>query len=319
MTTRKLGPWDVFPIGLGCMNVSWPRGAAVEEETRRTSATPGIQAGLDAGVTLLDTADIYAPAWNKVGHNEEFVAQALSTWEADSARKEKVLIATKGGITRSDGEKWSRNGSLEYLVGAAERSRDRLSVEVIDLWQHHRLDPSLPFETQFENVLELKSRGIVSEVGVSNYNAAQLTKALDIGGGPDQGGLISVQNEFSPMYRHDLEVLEICENHGIAFLPWSPLGGSKKVNRITSGEAGDFVSVAGEKNVTPQALVLAWLLAYSPVIIPIPGATRAETIRDSVSAAGIELTGAEVEALTASLPESLPRSEELEPSPPFRG
>ena len=319
MTTRKLGPWDVFPIGLGCMNVSWPRGAAVEEETRRASATPGIQSGLDEGVTLLDTADIYAPAWNKVGHNEEFVAQALSTWEADSARKEKVLIATKGGITRSDGEKWGRNGSLEYLVGAAERSRDRLSVEVIDLWQHHRLDPSLPFETQFENVLELKSRGIVSEVGVSNYNAAQLTKALDIGGGPDQGGLISVQNEFSPMYRHDLEVLEICENHGIAFLPWSPLGGSKKVNRITTGEAGDFVSVAGEKNVTPEALVLAWLLAYSPVIIPIPGATRAETIRDSVSAAGIELTGAEVEALTASLPESLPRSEELEPSPPFRG
>ena len=119
MTTRKLGPWDVFPIGLGCMNVSWPRGAAVEEETRRTSATPGIQAGLEAGVTLLDTADIYAPAWNRVGHNEEFVAQALSTWAADPARKEKVLIATKGGITRSDGEKWGRNGSLEYLVGAA--------------------------------------------------------------------------------------------------------------------------------------------------------------------------------------------------------
>ena len=247
MTTRKLGPWDVFPIGLGCMNVSWPRGAAVEEETRRTSATPGIQAGLDAGVTLLDTADIYAPAWNQVGHNEEFVAQALSTWAVDPGHKEKVLIATKGGISRSAGEKSGRNGSLEYLVGAAERSRDRLGVDVIDLWQHHRLDPSLPFETQFENVLELKSRGIVKEVGVSNYNAAQLRKALDIGGGLDQGGLISVQNEFSPMYRHDLDVLEICENHDIAFLPWSPLGGSKKVNRITSGEVGDFVSMAGEK------------------------------------------------------------------------
>jgi aryl-alcohol dehydrogenase-like predicted oxidoreductase len=269
-------------------------------------------------VTLLDTADIYAPAWNEVGHNEEFVAEARDTWAADPARKEQVLIATKGGITRSDGEKWGRNGSLEYLVGAAERSRDRLGVEVIDLWQHHRLDPSLPFETQFENVLELKSRGIVKEVGVSNYNAAQLTKALDIGGGPEQGGLISVQNEFSPMYRHDLEVLAVCEDQGIAFLPWSPLGGSKKVNRITSGEAGDFVSMAGRKNVTPEALVLAWLLAYSPVIIPIPGATRAETIRDSVSAADIELSGDEVTALTASLPESLPRSEELEPSPPFR-
>lgn len=318
MTTRKLGPWDVFPIGLGCMNVSWPRGAAVEEETRRISATPGIQAGLDAGVTLLDTADIYAPTWNQVGHNEEFVAQALSTWEADPGQKEKVLIATKGGITRSDGEKWGRNGSLEYLVGAAERSRDRLGVEVIDLWQHHRLDPFLPFETQFENVLELKSRGIVSEVGVSNYNAAHLVKALEIGGGSDQGGLISVQNEFSPMYRHDLDVLEICEDQGIAFLPWSPLGGSKKVNRITSGEVGAFVSMAGDKNVTPQALVLAWLMAYSPAIIPIPGATRAATIRDSVSAVDITLTDDEVDALTASLPESLPRSEELEPSPPFR-
>jgi aryl-alcohol dehydrogenase-like predicted oxidoreductase len=90
------------------------------------------------------------------------------------------------------------------------------------------------------------------------------------------------------------------------------------VNRITSGEVGNFVSMATDKNVTPEALVLAWLLAYSPVIIPIPGATRAETIRDSVSAADITLTGDEVDALTASLPESLPRSEELEPSPPFR-
>ena len=319
MTTRTLGPWKVYPIGLGCMNVSWAGGAALEPETRASSAIPGIHAGLDAGVTLLDTADIYAPAWNRLGHNEEFVAEALESWDADPAQKAEVVIATKGGITRSEGEKWGRNGSLEHFVGAAERSRDRLGVDVIDLWQHHRLDPSIPFETQFENALELKSRGIIREVGVSNYNARHLAKALEIGGGPKDGGLISVQNEFSPMYRHDLEVLEICENHGIAFLPWSPLGGSKKVNRITSGEAGDFVSMAGEKNVTPQALVLAWLLAYSPVIIPIPGATRAETIRDSVSAAGIELTGAEVEALTASLPESLPRSEELEPSPPFRG
>jgi aryl-alcohol dehydrogenase-like predicted oxidoreductase len=130
-----------------------------------------------------------------------------------------------------------------------------------------------PFETQFENVLELKSRGIVREIGVSNYNAAQLTRALEIGGGPDQGGLISVQNEFSPLYRHDLEVLEICEDNGIAFLPWSPLGGSKKVNRITTGEVGSFVSMAREKTVSPESLVLAWLLAYSPVIIPIPGAT----------------------------------------------
>lgn len=318
MSTRTLGPWNVFPIGLGCMNVSWPKGAATEAESRTTSAIPGIHAGLDAGVTLLDTADIYAPSWDRVGHNEEFVAEALRTWDAPAERKNQVLIATKGGITRSDGEKWGRGASLDYLVGAAERSRDRLGVDVIDLWQHHRLDPSIPFETQFENVLELKSRGIVREVGVSNYNASQLTRALDIGGGPADGGLISVQNEFSPLYRHDLDVLELCEAHGIAFLPWSPLGGSKKVNRITQGEVGAFVEVAREKDVSPESLVLAWLLAYSPVIIPIPGATRAESIRDSVSAVEISLTSDERDALSASLPESLPRSEELEPSPPWR-
>lgn len=318
MSTRKLGPWNVFPIGLGCMNVSWPGGTATEAESRKTSAIPGIHAGLDAGVTLLDTADIYAPAWDQVGHNETFVAEALRTWDAPAERKDHVLIATKGGITRSEGEKWGRGARLDYLVGAAERSRDRLGVDVIDLWQHHRLDPSIPFETQFENVLELKSRGIVREVGVSNYNAEQLSKALDMGGGPDQGGLISVQNEFSPLYRHDLDVLEICETHGIAFLPWSPLGGSKKVNRITRGEAGAFGEMAQEKQVSPESLVLAWLLAYSPVIIPIPGATRVESIRDSVSAAEISLTPQERDTLSASLPESLPRSEELEPSPPWR-
>lgn len=318
MTSRRLGPWKVYPIGLGCMNVSWPRGAAIDEVTRNASAIPGIHAGLDAGVTLLDTADIYAPAWDQVGHNETFVAQALRTWEAQPEHKKQVLIATKGGITRSEGEKWGRNGSRDYLVGAAERSRDRLGVDVIDLWQHHRLDPAIPFETQFENVLELKNRGIVKEIGVSNYNAAQLTRALEIGGGPDEGGLISVQNEFSPLYRHDLEVLEMCEDKGIAFLPWSPLGGSKKVNRITSGEVGSFVSMAVDKGVSPEALVLAWLLAYSPVIIPIPGATRAESIRDSVSSASVALTLEERDELSASLSESLPRSEELEPSPPWR-
>lgn len=317
MTTRRLGPWQVYPIGLGCMNVSWPRGAALERDTREGSAIPALHAGLDHGVTLLDTADIYAPSWDTLGHNEEFVAEARDTWGADQGRKDGVVIATKGGITRSEGEKWGRNGSLEYLMSAAERSRERLGVDVIDLWQHHRLDPSLPFETQFENVLELKSRGIVAEIGVSNYNAAQVKKALDIGGTPDQGGLISVQNEFSPMYRHDLDVLALCESAGVAFLPWSPLGGSKKVNLITSGAAGGFVEMARQKDVTPEALVLAWLLAYSPVIIPIPGATRPESVRDSVSAVSIPLTDDERDALSASLPESLPRSEELEPTAPF--
>ena len=316
---RALGPWSVFPIGLGCMNVSWQGGAALDPKRRKSSAIAGIHAGLDAGATLLDTADIYAPSWDTIGHNEIFVREAFESWEATPQAKASVVIATKGGITRQVGEKWGRRGSLGYLLAAAESSRQRLGVEVIDLWQHHRLDPSMDFETQFENVLELNARGIVREVGVSNYSAAQLKRAVEMAGGPKSGGIISIQNEFSPFYRHDLDVLEVCEEHGIAFLPWSPLGGSKKVEQLAQDSFSTLGELARSKNVSPHSLVLAWLMATSKVIIPIPGATRAETIVDALSAVDINLTAAECEEITAGLPESLERSDELEPSPPFRG
>jgi aryl-alcohol dehydrogenase-like predicted oxidoreductase len=318
MQKRTLGPWQIPPIGLGCMNVSWAGRAATDPTSRIDSAIPGIHAALDAGITLLDTADIYAPTWDSVGHNEIFVREALDAWSGSAAKKAEILIATKGGITRSVGEVWGRNGSLEHMLSAAEASRERLQVDVIDLWQHHRLDPNIDFETQFENVLEVKARGLVKQIGVSNYNAAQVRKAVEIGGTPSEGGIISVQNEFSPMYRHDLDVLEVCEEFGIAFLPWSPLGGSKKVELIGGEGTGKIAHYATEKGVSPQALTLAWLLAYSPVIIPIPGATRVESVRDSASAWDISLTAAEVEDITSSLGDMLPRSEELDPTPPFR-
>jgi aryl-alcohol dehydrogenase-like predicted oxidoreductase len=316
--TRKLGPWQVSAVGLGLMNVSWPHRAATDPQLRVSSAIAGIHAGLDAGCTFLDTADIYAPSFDQVGHNEIFVREALETWSGSAAGKEGVRIATKGGITRSEGEVWGRNASLDYLISAAEASRERLGVEQIDLWQHHRLDPSLSFEQQFENVLELKVRGIVKHVGVSNYDAAQVKKALEIGGGPEEGGIISVQNEFSPFYRHDLDVLNICEQEGLAFLPWSPLGGSKKVARLREDETSVFWVMAREKNVSVERLVIAMLLAYSPVIIPIPGATRTETITDVLAASELVLSAAELAYLVDSLGEQDPVSEELTPKPPWR-
>ena len=316
---RALGPWSVFPIGLGCWNVSKPGGAATDPKLRKSSAIAGIHAGLDAGATLLDTADIYAPSWDTIGHNEIFVREAFESWEATTEAKASVVIATKGGITRQEGERGGRRGSLDYLVAAAESSRERLGVEVIDLWQHHRLDPSMDFETQFENVLELKARGIVREVGVSNYSAAQVKRAVEIAGGPKGGGIVSVQNEFSPFYRHDLDVLEVCEDHGIAFLPWSPLGGSKKVEQLAQDSFSALGELARSKNVSPHSLVLAWLMATSKVLIPISGATRPETIVDALSAANIDLTPGECEEIAAGLPASLERSDELEPSAPFRG
>jgi len=128
-------------------------GQGVPLQTLPVSLTALLQEStrvLDAGVRLLDTADIYAPAWNEIGHNELFVAHALATWSAPAETKKSVLVATKGGITRADGEVWGRDGSREHLVRAAEASRERLGVNTIQLWQHHRLDASLDFETQVE-------------------------------------------------------------------------------------------------------------------------------------------------------------------------
>jgi aryl-alcohol dehydrogenase-like predicted oxidoreductase len=300
------------------MNVSWANRAATDPVLRVESAIPGIHAALDVGITFLDSADIYAPTFDTVGHNEIFLREAVDSWSGTKEQKAALVIATKGGIQRSVGEKWGRNGSLDYLVSAAEASRERLAVDTIDLWQHHRLDPAIPFETQFENVLELKARGIVKEIGVSNYNAAQVSRAIELGGSVEQGGIISVQNEFSPLYRNDLDVIGVCEENGVAFLPWSPLGGSKKVAEIGGDSTGAIAQLAREKNVSPQALTLAWLLAYSPVIIAIPGATRAESVRDSASAWDIEISAEEVQSITQSLGESLPRSAELDPTPAFR-
>lgn len=318
MSTRTLGPWNVAPIGLGLMNVSWPGRAATDPLRRAESAIPGIHAAIEAGITFFDTADIYAPSWDSIGHNEIFLREALDGWSGPKDALDRLVIATKGGITRSEGEVWGRNGSLDYLVAAAEASRERLGVDKIDLWQHHRLDPTIPYETQVENALELKARGIVAEVGVSNHSAQQVKRALEIGGTPAQGGIISVQNEFSPFYTHDLDVIAVCEDAGVAYLPWSPLGGSKKVASLSEDDRGGFADLAATKGVSTPAAVLAWLLKYSPVIIPIPGATRAESVRDCVSALDVELSDEEFAALTASLGESAPRSSELDPTPAFR-
>ncbi|MBT5431446.1 MAG: aldo/keto reductase [Micrococcales bacterium] len=319
MKQRKLGNKEVSAIGIGCMNVSWiwSDGAALDPVRRLESAIPAIHAGLDAGITLLDTADIYAPTWEDVGHNEIFVAEALRTWSGTKEQKDKVLIATKGGITRSDGEVWGRGGSLDYLVRAAEASATHLGVQQLDLWQHHRLDPSIDFETQFENVMALKERGLTKQVGVSNYDAKQLLKAIEIGGTPDQGGLVSIQNEFSPRYRHDLDVLEICEQYGIAFFPWSPLGGVRTKAAIFDSSA--FEEVASKYSASPYAIALAWEMKTSPAVLPIPGATRAETVLDCITATEIQLSDDDFDYLNQNLPTEAAVSDELTPKPNHRG
>lgn len=318
MKQHKLGNREVSAIGIGLMNVSWiwSNGAALDPVRRYESAIPAIHAALNAGVTLLDTADIYAPTWDAFGHNEIFAAEALRTWSGSKEQKDKVVIATKAGITRKPGEVWGRNASLDYLLRAAEASAGRLGVAKIDLWQHHRLDPDIVFETQFANVLALKDRGIVDQIGVSNYDAKQLEIAVKMGGTPEEGGIVSVQNEFSPRYRYDLDVLEVCEKYGIAFLPWSPLGGVRTNSEIAKQSV--FEELAPKYSATPHALALAWEMKYSPAVVPIPGATRTETILDCVAATEIELSDQDFEHINQNLPAQAEYSSELLPKPPHR-
>ena len=288
----------------------------------REAAIGVIHAALDAGVQLLDTADIYAPAWNAMGHNEKIVGEAFRTWAGTPEQKSKVVIATKGGITRAKGDNWwgipGRNASKHYLYRAVEASAAKMGLSKIPLWQHHRLDPSITFEEQFENVLTLKDHGYVGAIGLSNVNAEQLRRAIKIGGTPAEGGVVSVQNEYSPRYRLWSEVIDICNEYGIAYLPWSPLGGGSNFQKIASGELGAFDRIAASKGVSPYALTIAWHLNQFPTSIPIPGASKAASILDSLTGASITLSADEIAELNASCPPDGALQEELVDQPAFR-
>jgi aryl-alcohol dehydrogenase-like predicted oxidoreductase len=305
-------------MGLGCMPLSSlrsPRPAILDD---RDGAIALIHAALNAGITLLDTADIYAPSWDTMGHNEQIVGDAFASWAGSAEAKSKVVIATKGGITRGPNESWGRSSSRDYLLRAAEASALRLGVKKIQLWQHHRLDPTIPFETQFENVLALLENGLVERIGVSNYNAEQLRRAIDLGGTPSQGGVISIQNQFSPRYRRESEVFDLCQKFGIAFLPWSPLGGIGRAKGLKTGEFGAFAEVGAAIGISAYAATIAWLLHRSLMMIPIPGATRIESLRDNLTGVSVSLSITDMTKINESLPADSPVDGELIDQPPFR-
>lgn len=309
---RHIADLSVGSIGLGCMPASWSLEPAKHEEGIRA-----IHAAMDAGVTLLDTADIYAPTWNTLGHNERLVAEAVRSWSGSAADKAKLVVATKGGITRKPGEVWGRNASLDYLLRAVEASAGRLGVSQIDLWQHHRMDPSMTFDEQFENVLALREQGIVKRIGLSNVSAEMLERAIKLGGSPSEGGVVSVQNEWSPRYRQWADVLPLCEQNGIAFLPWSPLGGSSFFDQLPTRFA-TISEIAAERGVSAYVITLAWHLKQSPVIIPIPGAGRVSSAVSSASAATFELSDDEFMRIQSSLGESDVLHEDLVDLPGLR-
>jgi aryl-alcohol dehydrogenase-like predicted oxidoreductase len=280
MHTRRIGDTRVSAIGLGGM----PMSIEGRPDEQRSIAT--IHAALDGGVTLIDTADAYHLTAHDVGHNESLIARALATYRGDTSD---VLVATKGGHLRPGDGSWTVNGSPEYLKRACEESLKRLGVDAIDLYQFHRPDPNVPYAESVGAIRDLLDAGKIRHAGISNANSYQIRLANEI----LDGRLASVQNQFSPAFRSSEPELQLCADLGIAFLPWSPLGGIARASNLGSRFTA-FTDIAKDHGVSPQRACLAWMLAKSPVVIPIPGSTRPETIRDSIAAADLQLSGEEL-------------------------
>lgn len=278
MTTipqRMLGKshFSVSAIGLGGMPLS------VQGRPPESQAIRVIHAALDLGVTLIDTADVYCLDDSDIGHNERLIRKALTSWRGDA---NEVVLATKGGLRRPRGE-WVRDAHPLHLREACERSLVALGVEAIALYQLHAPDPKIPFEDSVGELALLQEEGKIIHIGLSNVSVAHIQVAQEI------VSIVSVQNRCNP---HDLGafregVVRKCEEEGLGFLPWGPVGGGSGKTRLA--EDPMLVAVAKRYEVSPYEIALSWLLAVSDTMIPIPGASREESIRSSVHATSIAL------------------------------
>jgi aryl-alcohol dehydrogenase-like predicted oxidoreductase len=293
MRTRTLGNdtvgrVEVGAVGLGLMTFD-QTGAQPREQLADT-----VRAAVDAGVTFFDTADAYGPGEElgarAQGENERLVAGLLD----ELGLRDTVVLATKGGHVRTDGGGWATDSSPDHLHRAVDASLERLGVEQITLWQHHRPDPAVPYADLIGTLKEIADSGKVRMIGLSNADPGQIRAAHEVLG----GALVSVQNQFSPSYRSSRPELELCAELGLAFLPWGPLGGLGSAKELAERHPA-FARVAEDRGVSAQQVALAWELAQSEVVIPIPGAKRPTSITDSAAAADLELTADELAALDA--------------------
>jgi aryl-alcohol dehydrogenase-like predicted oxidoreductase len=282
---RQIGDRTVSAIGFGEMPLS------IEGRPNRTQAIDTIHASLDAGVTLIDTADAYALNTEEHGHGERLVAKALSSYGGST---DHVLVATKGGHRRPGDGSWTVHGDPAYIKQACDASLVALGVEAIGLYQYHRPDPQVPYAESVGALADLLDAGKILMAGISNATVAQIDEAQEVLG----GRLVSVQNEFSPRFRSSEGELAHCEHIGVAFIPWSPLGGIRQADRIAV-EFPAFADVAAEVGTTPEQVTLAWMLAKGPRVIPIPGSSRPATAIASAAAADLTLTADQVARLDA--------------------
>jgi len=249
-----------------------------------------LHAALDAGVTLIDTADVYCLDDSELGHNERLIARALKSW---SGNRDSILVGTKGGVRRPGG-RWEMDGRPEHLRAACEHSLGALGVERIDLYQLHALDPRVPLTETVGALADLHREGKIRWVGLSNVSVSEIRQAETV------VPVTSVQNRLNPFFREALAegVVQYCADHGIGFLAYSPTGGGRLNRKLPAHPV--LQPMASRLGVTPHALVLAWLLARSPAVIVIPSARTAEHAVDSTTAAEVTLGEADLAAITAA-------------------
>jgi pyridoxine 4-dehydrogenase len=275
-STFKIGgDLEVRRLGYGAMRITGDGIWGPPDDPE--SAKRVLRRVIELGVNLIDTADSYGPEVS-----ENLIAEALHPYP------DGLVIATKGGLRRTGPGEWPRDARPERLKGCCEGSLRRLRLERIDLYQLHAPDPKVPYEDSIGALKELQDEGKIRHVGVSNVSVEQLEQARAI------VDVVSVQNRYNLTDRHSEDVLEECQRAGIAFIPWFPLA----TGRLAE-PGGVLDNIARAHDATPAQIALAWLLARSPVMLPIPGTSSIEHLEENVAATRIELSPSEVEEIAA--------------------
>ena len=266
------GEFAVHRLGFGAMRITgsgvWGLPQDKAEALRTLKRLPGL------GVDFIDTADAYGPEVS-----ENLLREALHPYKG-------LLIATKGGLTRSGPDRWTAKGDAKYLVEAAHKSRERLGVETITLWQLHRIDPKVAAGEQFAAVKSLLDDGVIAHAGLSEVSVTEIEAARKV------FPVATVQNKYNLVDRASEDVLDYCEKQGIGFIPWFPLAAGD-----LAAPGGPLDKIAQAHKVTPGAIALAWLLKRSPVMLPIPGTSQLKHLEENVAAADVNLSDEEFRSL----------------------